>query len=325
MLDMSLDIKHADSIEKALRNFAKPEILSNSNKYKCQRCQKLVNATKSFSIYKDPCVLTLQLKRFNMMGGKMSKPIRFDEKLDLSPFLSQKGRQANYSLYAVLVHSGHSCNSGHYYCFVKSAAGIWYCMNDSSVNQVSVATVLKQNAYMLFYRKDQPSKLNAPSPQTKIPTVKTSAVPQKFSSPHADLSTVISRQTIAEKTKVVPIHKSDVGKNIEKPPVQPEKKVDVKISEEKAKIVKTEKAQSTRKKWQIDSDATLLPLPKEANALKWKVKHDPAVTVKWDDENDDKKKQLEKVMQQEIMRPSERRFTPKKRDKTIYGTQGKLC
>lgn len=28
-----------------------------------------------------------------------------------------------YGLYAVLVHSGHSCNSGHYYCYVKVSPG----------------------------------------------------------------------------------------------------------------------------------------------------------------------------------------------------------
>ena len=39
-----------------------------------------------------------------------------------------------YKLYAVLVHSGFSCNSGHYYCYVKAANGIWYEMNDSRVS-----------------------------------------------------------------------------------------------------------------------------------------------------------------------------------------------
>ena len=56
-----------------------------------------------------------------------------------------------YELYAVLKHEGPSCNSGHYYCFVKAANQSWYCMNDAFVNQVSLQRVLNQNAYLLFY------------------------------------------------------------------------------------------------------------------------------------------------------------------------------
>ena len=39
-----------------------------------------------------------------------------------------------YHLHAVLVHAGHSCNSGHYYCYVKAPNQTWYCMNDSHVS-----------------------------------------------------------------------------------------------------------------------------------------------------------------------------------------------
>ena len=39
-----------------------------------------------------------------------------------------------YKLYAVLVHSGYSSNSGHYYCYVRAPNGTWYHMNDSIVS-----------------------------------------------------------------------------------------------------------------------------------------------------------------------------------------------
>ena len=94
------------------------------------------------------------------------KHIQFPERLSLAPYLSatapanaelvrshsqhqhqhqhQQGgpvpvatagtnRPPNYRLYAVLVHSGHTANSGHYYCYVRSPGGAWYCMNDSDV------------------------------------------------------------------------------------------------------------------------------------------------------------------------------------------------
>ena len=39
-----------------------------------------------------------------------------------------------YKLYGVLVHSGYSCNSGHYYCYVKGSNSMWYEMNDNRVS-----------------------------------------------------------------------------------------------------------------------------------------------------------------------------------------------
>ena len=48
-----------------------------------------------------------------------------------------------YQLYAVLVHSGMSSNSGHYYCYVKGSDKMWYTMND---NYVSVKYVVHGRA-----------------------------------------------------------------------------------------------------------------------------------------------------------------------------------
>jgi len=65
---------------------------------------------------------------------------------------SAKGKDV-YELFAVLVHSGDSIHSGHYYCYVKSATGIWHEMNDEDVNPVSEETALDQKAYLLFYAR----------------------------------------------------------------------------------------------------------------------------------------------------------------------------
>ena len=61
-------------------------------------------------------------------------------------FLSSQGPAAWYKLYAVLVHSGFSCHSGHYYCFVRNSNNFWYCMNDSVVR-----SHLFSKEYMLQY------------------------------------------------------------------------------------------------------------------------------------------------------------------------------
>ncbi|KAJ2098018.1 hypothetical protein GGI09_003529 [Coemansia sp. S100] len=159
LLDLSLDIQAGNTIAKALRSFTRPEMLTKDNRYKCEKCNKLVDATKQMSVYRLPRTLTLQLKRFSSFGGgKISRFVEFPLNLSMKSYVSANSPERGpyeYSLYAVLVHSGGSSRSGHYYCFVKSSAGVWYELNDSSVRQVSERTVLGQTAYLLFYERCQ--------------------------------------------------------------------------------------------------------------------------------------------------------------------------
>ncbi|MGH0139235.1 UNVERIFIED_CONTAM: hypothetical protein FKN15_068644 [Acipenser sinensis] len=152
-LDVSLDIKTAQSITKALEQFVKPEQLDGENAYKCTKCKKMVPASKRFTIHRGSNVLTISLKRFaNYNGGKITKDVRYPEFLDIRPFMSQyNGEPILYGLYAVLVHSGFSCQAGHYYCYIKASNGQWYQMNDSIVSTSDIRSVLNQQAYVLFY------------------------------------------------------------------------------------------------------------------------------------------------------------------------------
>ncbi len=160
-LDISLEIKNADSIEKALRHFTSAERLSSTNKYKCDSCHSHVEATKRILLQRLPPIVTIHLKRFTVTH-KVGKFVSFPQTLDMRPFCTAEcsaGANFLYELYAVLVHQGASCGSGHYYAFVKASNGCWYLMNDSCVSQVSIDTVLKQHAYILFYSKKIKSTL----------------------------------------------------------------------------------------------------------------------------------------------------------------------
>uniref|UniRef100_A0A8C0U3N3 Ubiquitin carboxyl-terminal hydrolase n=1 Tax=Cyanistes caeruleus TaxID=156563 RepID=A0A8C0U3N3_CYACU len=117
------------------------------------RCTENVAASKRFTIHCAPKVLTVCLKRFDCFtGGKINKAVEYPEFLDLRPYMSEgDGEPLYYSLYAVLVHSGYSCHEGHYFCYTKASNGLWYQMDDESVEVRSIDTALGQQAYLLFY------------------------------------------------------------------------------------------------------------------------------------------------------------------------------
>ncbi|XP_054717252.1 ubiquitin carboxyl-terminal hydrolase 36-like [Uloborus diversus] len=162
-MEILVDVKqNVLSLEKALEKSIQPELLHLDNSYSCPKCKTSVAAQKKYTVYRAPNVATFQLKRFDYnrsFGGKITKQITYPEKLNMRPYMSEpKGDPVLYRLNAVLVHTGASCNSGHYYCYVKNSNGYWYIMDDQRVHQVSLNQVLNQGAYILFYVKMESSE-----------------------------------------------------------------------------------------------------------------------------------------------------------------------
>ena len=65
-------------------------------------------------------------------------------------------------LFAIVVHLGGSSFSGHYYAFVR-VGNTWYKvtlliiqMDDSYVSKCSPESVMNQQAYLLFYEREEP-------------------------------------------------------------------------------------------------------------------------------------------------------------------------
>jgi hypothetical protein len=153
-MDICLDIKNCTSVEQSLQRFTAKELLQRPNQYRCEKCNKLVDAQKQTTIRTLPKVLTIQLKKFGYSGrngSKVNRHVKFSEKMDLKPFVSIK-EDSLYDLCGVLVHAGHSCGSGHYFTFVKCNGG-WFRMDDDEILAVNRNTVLSQCAYLLFYEK----------------------------------------------------------------------------------------------------------------------------------------------------------------------------
>ena len=163
ILDISLDMhKGISSLTDAFRAFVKKDTLSGTEKYKCDSCKRKVNATKQFTIENAPLALTVHLKRFGPFGGKISRPIAFDDTLNIGPYMSNRSQSARYRLYAVVHHYGSGPNSGHYVASVKSPSNRWTRMDDSHVSEMHNQTPAgDQSAYILFYLREKDESLQS--------------------------------------------------------------------------------------------------------------------------------------------------------------------
>ena len=161
VLDLSLEVSRAKSLEEALGDFTAEEALDGDNCYACPACNRKVRALKRLTVERAPSVLSVQLKRFDpwLQRGKLDGHVEYPRALDLSPFTSA-GVEATYRLFAVLVHAGSTASSGHYFCFTRSPAGGWLKCDDSTVLRASERAAMSQQAYMLFYERAPP-----PAPQ----------------------------------------------------------------------------------------------------------------------------------------------------------------
>ncbi|NXB45969.1 UBP42 hydrolase, partial [Leucopsar rothschildi] len=153
-LDVSLDIRvRASSLTTALEDCVTPKKLDQKECFRCSKCKKKAAASKKVTVHHAPRVLTLCLERADQWTGtKISKFVEYPEYLDLRPYMSDTaGEPLLYSLYAIVVHSGDTCLEGHFLCYTKASNGLWYKMDDESVDNCDIHTVLGQQAYLLFY------------------------------------------------------------------------------------------------------------------------------------------------------------------------------
>lgn len=176
-LDLSLELsKGVSSVSSAIKAFTQPENLTAGNEWQCEGCKVKVQASKQLTISQGPQVLVLHLKRFvsqGMFNTKINKPIQFT--MDFTIQCSgETPSNVDYDLIGLITHLGGSMHSGHYVAFVKAANGQWYEMDDSDISQVSIARVLQQQAYILFYARR--STTTSTSSSTTSPTASSSQV-----------------------------------------------------------------------------------------------------------------------------------------------------
>eukprot|EP01083_Nonionella_stella_P085413 236859_1 len=197
----------SESLDGLLEHFMCPQILDGKNKYYCSECDQLRKAERFSRISLPPAHLFITLKRFSFdyRSGRRSKIFKqidvpaelelpfqpaADEKMDESgdekaeekeidvPVLERRSsvakqsmEKAKYGLYAVVVHSGHSADVGHYYCIgrdssvpdicsAESVLSPWYKYDDIKVTKCSFEELQRltnksplDSAYLIFYRR----------------------------------------------------------------------------------------------------------------------------------------------------------------------------
>ena len=152
----SLPIKLEDNINiyDCFDLFTQSQILDGENKWKYDKDGKYYDIEKSLMIWKFPNILIIHLKRFTNNGNKIVKLIDFPiDNLDLTKYcVGYDKKKSIFSLVGVCNHIG-TLNSGHYYSYCKQNDE-WYNFDDTSVSKINKNDIITNNAYCLFYKKN---------------------------------------------------------------------------------------------------------------------------------------------------------------------------
>ena len=148
------------NINECFQLFGQEEQLEATDTWFCSNCELQVQAFKKLELYLIPEVLIIHLKRFKTNGYHREKLVTKVDfpitGLNLSDYVIGPNTQ-QYDLYAVSNHFG-SLGGGHYtsYCLHPEKKE-WFEYNDSKVTKVKAEEIISPHAYILFYKRRQPS------------------------------------------------------------------------------------------------------------------------------------------------------------------------
>ena len=140
-----LSLATAVKLEECLAMFTDAVDLNDDERLYCAKCKKLTASTKQLHIAMFPRYLVIQLKRFSgdTVRTKLSTPVSFDD-----TWIPKDSGDQTYSLYAIVSHS-----DGKYVAYCRHNK-VWRCFNDTMVRDVRWEHVRHQEAYILFYEKN---------------------------------------------------------------------------------------------------------------------------------------------------------------------------
>lgn len=175
--DIQLNIKGKKNIDESFKDYIAKETLDGDNKYDAGE-HGLQDAEKGVIFSSFPPVLHLHLMRFQYdpitdCSVKFNDRFEFYEKISLDSYLQDPdpNNPADYTLHAVLVHSGDN-HGGHYVVFINPRGdGKWCKFDDDVVSKCTKQEAIEHNygghdedmnmtvkhctnAYMLVYIRD---------------------------------------------------------------------------------------------------------------------------------------------------------------------------
>ncbi|XP_014552095.1 hypothetical protein COCVIDRAFT_30480 [Bipolaris victoriae FI3] len=182
------DVVGKSTLQESLQAFVSGDVMEGDNKYKCESCDRYVDAVKRTCFKQVPDNLIFHLKRFefdlaDFSRRKVHDHFEFPPCIDINAYhvdsLSDptKAHEEDiFDLVGVLVHTG-TCEHGHYYSYIRerpspagSAASTWVEFDDSNVVPFDPADIAyrtfggmtddtysrmpkQYSAYMLFYQR----------------------------------------------------------------------------------------------------------------------------------------------------------------------------
>ncbi|XP_018802205.1 PREDICTED: ubiquitin carboxyl-terminal hydrolase 35 [Bactrocera latifrons] len=152
------------SVQDLIDYYCSPEKLYGDNQYFCERCKKLSDAERYINVIGAPKNLILTLKHFKYdqkyhTRAKLMHKVFHDEKVSVKVCAEETLEEiasVHYDLYAGVVHSGFSMDSGHYYTYAADITNKWYKFNDNVVTQSKSEELHNltppNTPYILFYQ-----------------------------------------------------------------------------------------------------------------------------------------------------------------------------
>ncbi|XP_064311886.1 inactive ubiquitin carboxyl-terminal hydrolase 50 [Phalacrocorax carbo] len=156
ILSLPIPSKSRCSLQDCLKGFFQQDTLTWNNQIHCSWCGTKQDAAVKATMTTAPQIIIFHLKRFEWQGEhkrKLSTDICYPlSNLDLSPYSSPHFcKDAEYSLCAVVNHSGF-LDDGHYTAFCKhSVTRNWYSFDDAQITKIPDSSVQTNRAYLLFY------------------------------------------------------------------------------------------------------------------------------------------------------------------------------
>ncbi|KAI8492070.1 ubiquitin-like protein-specific protease [Branchiostoma belcheri] len=140
--DLTVAVAGYPSLQHALTDqYVEMERLEGKNQYRCEQCNKLVNARKGARLKKLPPILSFSLLRFSYDYVKWERyketgKFTFPKELDMAVFCQDAEQETDtmYELFSVVIHKG-SAHGGHYHAYIRDVdrLGVWIPPEDQEV------------------------------------------------------------------------------------------------------------------------------------------------------------------------------------------------